>query len=105
MTLSVVPVPPFLDAPIGRTLAKLTVPGITASVIQASMDVVEAYLGIIGPFYGFFGLGLDLYFGGQGLDSLIFPVLGTVVRLLILNAFDALTQEVLFGVVAATMTT
>jgi Na+-driven multidrug efflux pump len=64
-----------------------------------------AYLRIIGPFYGFFGLGRALYFCSQGLDSLIFPVLGTVVRSLILDAFDALTQEVLFGVVAATMTT
>ncbi len=69
------------------------------------------YLGIVGPVYGFFGLGLALYFASQGLDTLVFPVLGTILRLLILVgggatllALDMLTERTLFAVVAIAMT-
>lgn len=69
------------------------------------------YLMIVGPFYGFFGLGLALYFASQGLDTLVFPVLGTILRLLLLIgggaallALDALTEETMFAVVAGAMT-
>lgn len=46
--------------------------------------VVEAgtvYLRCVGPFYGFFGLGLVLYFASQGAGRMFWPVLGNVVRL------------------------
>lgn len=69
------------------------------------------YLRIVGPFYGFFGLGLALYFASQGLDSLVFPVIGTLVRLLFLVAGGALltasgtmNEQTLFAVVAGAMT-
>ncbi|MEZ5657189.1 MAG: MATE family efflux transporter [Burkholderiaceae bacterium] len=37
----------------------------------------------LGPFYGWFGLGLCLYFASQGLNTLIWPVLGAVLRFVI----------------------
>jgi Na+-driven multidrug efflux pump len=40
-----------------------------------------AYLRIVGPTYGFFGLGLALYFASQGAGRLLWPVLGGSVRL------------------------
>ena len=41
------------------------------------------YLRIVGPAYGFFGLGLALYFASQGAGRLAWPVVGNVVRLLV----------------------
>ncbi|MBA2964885.1 MULTISPECIES: MATE family efflux transporter [Ramlibacter] len=49
-------------------------------------DVIAAgslYLRLVGPFYGFFGLGLVLYFASQGAGRLLWPVLANVVRLLV----------------------
>ena len=42
-----------------------------------------AYLRIVGPAYGFFGLGLALYFASQGAGRLLWPLLGSPVRLII----------------------
>jgi putative MATE family efflux protein len=41
------------------------------------------YLRIVGPFYGFFGLGMALYFASQGAGALTWPLLGGVSRLII----------------------
>ncbi|OYT91284.1 MAG: MATE family efflux transporter [Burkholderiales bacterium PBB3] len=41
------------------------------------------YLQIVGPFYGFFGLGLVLYFASQGAGKLLWPVIGNAARLLV----------------------
>ena len=41
------------------------------------------YLRIVGPAYGFFGLGLALYFASQGAGRLLWPVLAGLVRLAI----------------------
>jgi Na+-driven multidrug efflux pump len=41
------------------------------------------YLGIVGPFYGFFGAGLALYFASQGAGRLLWPLLAGFARLLI----------------------
>jgi Na+-driven multidrug efflux pump len=41
------------------------------------------YLQIVGPFYGFFGLGLVLYFASQGAGRMRWPVFGNVARLLV----------------------
>ncbi|MGB0866984.1 MAG: MATE family efflux transporter [Granulosicoccaceae bacterium] len=46
----------------------------------------EASLRVIGPSYGFFALGLGLYFASQGLNTLIYPVAGAALRLLIVLA-------------------
>jgi putative MATE family efflux protein len=42
-----------------------------------------AYLRHVGPTYGFFGLGLSLFFASQGAGRLAWPLLGGTVRLLI----------------------
>ena len=41
------------------------------------------YLRIVGPTYGFFGLGIILYFASQGAGKLFWPVVGNIVRLLV----------------------
>ncbi|MDO8277743.1 MAG: MATE family efflux transporter [Burkholderiaceae bacterium] len=41
------------------------------------------YLRVVGPTYGFFGLGLALYFASQGVGRLKWPIAGNVVRLLL----------------------
>ena len=41
-----------------------------ASVIETG----TAYLRLVGPFYGFFGLGLALYFASQGAGRLLWPL-------------------------------
>jgi Na+-driven multidrug efflux pump len=43
----------------------------------------SAYLRWVGPAYGFFGLGLSLYFASQGAGRLLWPLLGGLLRLLI----------------------
>jgi Na+-driven multidrug efflux pump len=55
------------------------------------------YLGIVGPFYGFFGAGLALYFASQGAGRLLWPLLAGFARLfiaagggwLVVHSFDA----------------
>ena len=41
------------------------------------------YLHAVGPVYGFFGLGLVLYFASQGAGRLLWPVIGNLSRLLL----------------------
>ena len=41
------------------------------------------YLRIVGPAYGFFGLGLSLYFASQGAGRLIWPLMAGLARLLV----------------------
>jgi putative MATE family efflux protein len=43
----------------------------------------SAYLHIVGPFYGFFGLGFSLYFASQGAGRVLWPVIAGFVRLCI----------------------
>ncbi len=47
------------------------------------LAVGSAYLRRVGPFYGFFGLGLTLYFASQGAGRLLWPLLAGLLRLLI----------------------
>jgi Na+-driven multidrug efflux pump len=42
-----------------------------------------SYLHAVGPLYGFFGLGLILFFASQGAGRLLWPVLGNIARLLV----------------------
>jgi Na+-driven multidrug efflux pump len=42
-----------------------------------------AYLQCVGPTYGFFGLGLSLYFASQGAGRLAWPLLAGLIRLVI----------------------
>ena len=41
------------------------------------------YLRVVGPFYGFFGLGMALYFASQGAGRLAWPLLAGVIRLVV----------------------
>jgi len=43
----------------------------------------SAYLRVVGPFYGFFGLGLALYFSSQGAGRLFWPLTGGFLRLFV----------------------
>ena len=43
----------------------------------------SAYLRTVGPVYGFFGLGLSLYFASQGAGRLLWPLLAGLLRLVI----------------------
>ena len=43
----------------------------------------SAYLRLVGPTYGFFGLGLCLYFASQGAGRLLWPILAGLLRLLV----------------------
>ncbi len=47
----------------------------------AMLAAGSAYLRAVGPFYGFFGLGLALYFASQGAGRLMWPVMGNIARL------------------------
>jgi putative MATE family efflux protein len=53
-------------------------------LFSADARVIETgsvYLRIVGPFYGFFGLGLALYFASQGAGRLFWPLTGGFLRL------------------------
>ncbi len=47
----------------------------------AMLAVGAGYLRVVGPAYGFFGLGIVLYFASQGAGKLLWPVIGNIVRL------------------------
>ena len=66
----------------------------------AMLEAGTLYLRSVGPLYGFFGLGLVLYFASQGAGRLLWPVLANLLRLavaafggwLVLNWGGTLTQ-------------
>ncbi len=43
----------------------------------------SGYLRRVGPAYGFFGLGLALYFASQGAGRLLWPLVASLLRLVI----------------------
>jgi Na+-driven multidrug efflux pump len=47
----------------------------------AMLTAGAAYLRAVGPFYGFFGLGMALYFASQGAGRLLWPLFAGMVRL------------------------
>lgn len=55
------------------------------------------YLTIVGPFYGFFGAGLALYFASQGAGRLLWPLLAGFTRLVIAGAGGWLATRGLGG--------
>jgi Na+-driven multidrug efflux pump len=61
-------------------------PGAWLGLFSTDPHVLAAgtrYLTIVGPFYGFFGLGLALYFASQGAGRLSWPLIAGFARLLI----------------------
>ena len=59
----------------------------------AMLDAGTRYLHAVGPLYGFFGLGMALYFASQGAGRLLWPFLANLTRLLIaaVGGYFALT--------------
>lgn len=60
-------------------------PGAWLGLFSSDPDVLAAgarYLRIVGPVYGFFGLGLALYFASQGAGRLTWPLVAGFARLL-----------------------
>lgn len=53
------------------------------SADPATIAAGSAYLRIVGPAYGFLGLGLSLYFASQGAGRLFWPIASSVVRFVI----------------------
>ncbi len=49
----------------------------------AMLATGTAYLRLVGPTYGFFGLGLSLYFASQGAGRLFWPLAGGMIRLVV----------------------
>ena len=47
----------------------------------AMLEAGTLYLRTVGPLYGFFGVGLVLYFASQGAGRLLWPVAGNIARL------------------------
>ena len=61
-------------------------PEVWLSLFNSDPAMIAAgaqYLRVVGPAYGFFGLGLVLYFASQGAGKLLWPVIGNMTRLLI----------------------
>lgn len=48
-----------------------------------AIEAGSAYLRTVGPFYGFFGLGMALYFASQGAGTLKWPLLAGVLRTIV----------------------
>ena len=87
-------------------------PSLWAGMFTADVAVLETasrYLRIAGPCYGFFGLGLALYFASQGARKVLGPVLAGTLRLAIVALFGLLVAtrglelDWLFAVVAGAM--
>jgi len=65
------------------------VPSLWIGLFTTEPAVVAAatsYLRIVGPFYGFFGLGLALYFASQGAGRLLWPLVAGFTRVVIASA-------------------
>jgi Na+-driven multidrug efflux pump len=61
-------------------------PAAWLSLFTGDPAVIEAgttYLRVVGPFYGFFGLGMALYFASQGAGTLTWPLFAGAARLII----------------------
>jgi len=73
------------------------------------LEAGAAYLRIVGPVYGFFGLGLALYFASQGAGRLTWPLVGSATRLVVAGAGGWLAIRAgvgltgLFGVMAVAL--
>jgi putative MATE family efflux protein len=67
-------------------LAAAAAPRLWLSLFASDPIMLEAgtrYLHAVGPCYGFFGLGMALYFASQGAGKLLWPLLANFARLLI----------------------
>jgi Na+-driven multidrug efflux pump len=61
-------------------------PGLWLGLFTRDDDIIRigaSYLQIVGPIYGFYGLGMALYFATQGFGSVIWTVTANALRLLV----------------------
>lgn len=88
-------------------------PGLWANIFTSNDKVLNTagqYFQWVGPCYGFFALGLCLYFASQGAGKLLGPVMAGTVRLIMISVGGLwLTQnngsvEQMFGLIALGMT-
>jgi putative MATE family efflux protein len=77
---------------------------------QGARDAAELYLKIVAPFYGFFGLGLCLYFAAQGTGRVAWAAFGNVARFVfvlaggwLLYRYDNVSTQNLYWLVAVGM--
>src|SRR5438132_2940449 len=67
-------------------LAAALVPGVWMGLFTRDPAIVaagSAYLRVVGPSYGFFGLGLALYFASQGAGRVLWPLVAGFVRMVL----------------------
>lgn len=65
----------------------------------AMLATGSLYLHTVGPFYGFFGLGLVLYFASQGAGRMLWPVTAQFLRLVVAAGGSALALRLGGGLV------
>jgi Na+-driven multidrug efflux pump len=100
-----------LSGVIGLTTALFPVLWVSLFTDQPAVIATGTqYLRIVGPFYGFLGLGFALYFASQGMARVTGPVLAGTARLLVIvaggflvAAHGALGVEGLFAVISLAM--
>lgn len=63
----------------------------------AMMAVGTRYLQIVGPFYGFFGMGLALYFASQGAGRLAWPLFAGLLRVAVSVGGGLLALQIAAG--------
>jgi hypothetical protein len=78
--------------------------------VEAIRNTCRTYLQIVGPFYALFGLALCLYFASQGAGRVAWPVIASVVRVVVialgcvvLSHIPAAVPEQFFWLIAAGM--
>lgn len=84
-------------------LAAALWPGAWLSLFSADPAVIaagSAYLRVVGPAYGFFGLGLALYFASQGAGRLFWPLAGGFLRFVIAIGGGSILLEATGSLVA-----
>src|SRR6185295_15473440 len=70
-------------------IAAACFPAAWMSLFSADPAVIaqgSQYLRIVGPFYGFFGVGMVLYFASQGAGRLAWPLIAGLSRLAVAGA-------------------
>ncbi len=75
-------------------------PHLWIGIFSSDLNVIAAgssYLRVVAPFYGFVGLGMLLYFAGQGAGHVTWPVLAGTLRLIIVAAGGWLAIKVYQG--------
>lgn len=68
-------------------LASAVAPGLWMNLFTSDAAVLafgSSYLNIVGGCYGFFGLGLALFFASQGAGRMLWPLVGSAARLVVI---------------------